>query len=329
MPSKSESWIENNNCSEKVNSVRISELPELKIKEEDQSLEKCEEDENDDEEEDDEDDEENENFQDSSYPMDLPLEVITTIEPFNYSYPHLKNMSNGVLTHRNIFTEQEREVLRRIVDKYREIVDTRSRTREIYLEKQNVWQQIVEEYNSTENILVRTEKELKKCWDNMKYRARLAEKEQQKAENILNNRKSPDPHQIAFNAVQAALEKMSSIQAQTCHDNSNELNGVSKCDNAINFDTHDSWSCMEKNSLSESGEPEKSLKNSDYDSLDDDDDDDVQPLLKKARQESPKLSSILLGDTKKSSYLKLDNSASKSKYSIPNCTKVSQDEEEN
>ncbi|KAB7498787.1 hypothetical protein Anas_04763 [Armadillidium nasatum] len=73
-------------------------------------------------------------------------------------------------------------------------------------------------------------------------------------------------------------------------------------------------------------EPEKSLKNSDYDSLDDDDDDDddVQPLLKKARQESPKLSSILLGDTKKSSYLKLDNSASKSKYSIPNCTKVSQ-----
>lgn len=126
----------------------------------------------------------------SSYPMegaayplaDLPLEVITTVEPTNFAYPVLKNMSNGVLTHRNIFTEMERSVLVGIINKYRNIVDTRSRTREIYLEKQNVWQQIVEEYNSTENIMVRTEKELRKCWDNMKYRAKQAEKEMCKAE---------------------------------------------------------------------------------------------------------------------------------------------------
>lgn len=118
-----------------------------------------------------------------AYPMaDLPLEVITTVEPTNYAYPVLKNMSNGVLTHRNIFTEAERSVLVGIINKYRNIVDTRSRTREIYLEKQNVWQQIVEEYNSTENIMVRTEKELRKCWDNMKYRAKQAEKEMFKVE---------------------------------------------------------------------------------------------------------------------------------------------------
>lgn len=112
------------------------------------------------------------------YPLaDLPLEVITTVGPATYSYPVLKNMSNGVLTHRNIFTEHERSILVNIINKYRNIVDTRSRTREIYLEKQNVWQQIVEEYNSMDNIMVRTEKELRKCWDNMKYRAKQAEKE--------------------------------------------------------------------------------------------------------------------------------------------------------
>ncbi|KAK3860925.1 hypothetical protein Pcinc_033054 [Petrolisthes cinctipes] len=111
------------------------------------------------------------------YPLaDLPLEVITTVEPTIVAYPVLKNMSNGVLTHRNIFTEFERSVLVNIINKYRNIVDTRSRTREIYLEKQSVWQQIVEEYNGTENIMVRTEKELRKCWDNMKYRAKQAEK---------------------------------------------------------------------------------------------------------------------------------------------------------
>lgn len=115
---------------------------------------------------------------DECYPMVvLPLEVITTVEPTNYSYPVLKNMSNGVLTHRNIFTEHERSVLVNIINRYRDIVDTRSRTREIYVVKQNVWQQIVEEYNGTENIMLRTEKELRKCWDNMKYRAKQAEKE--------------------------------------------------------------------------------------------------------------------------------------------------------
>ncbi|CAL4121865.1 unnamed protein product, partial [Meganyctiphanes norvegica] len=120
----------------------------------------------------------------------LPLEVITTVEPTNYAYPILKNMSNGVLTHRNIFTESERLVLKDIINKYRNIVDTRSRTREIYLEKQNVWQQIVEEYNSAENIMVRTEKELRKCWDNMKYRAKQAGiKKSGKTDDICNNMK--------------------------------------------------------------------------------------------------------------------------------------------
>lgn len=203
MPSKSEHRLAKDSA-ETHSNMGESELQDVKIKEEvlDYQNEKLGEDEEDDD-----------NEQDSSFPIDLPLEVITTIEPFNYAYPYLKNMSNGVLTHRNIFTEQEREVLRKIVDKYREIVDTRSRTREIYMEKQNVWQQIVEEYNSTENIMARTEKELKKCWDNMKYRAKQAEKEQLKAENMSVVRKSPDPHQIACSAVQAALEKMMAIQS--------------------------------------------------------------------------------------------------------------------
>lgn len=70
------------------------------------------------------------------------------------------------------------------------------------------------------------------------------------------------------------------------------------------------------------GEGELS-KNGDDLGKDDEDDDDDQPVLKKARQESPKLSSILLGDAKKSSYSKSsDSSSSRTHYTIPNCTKV-------
>lgn len=251
-----------------------------------------------------------------AYPMaDLPLEVITTVEPTNYAYPVLKNMSNGVLTHRNIFTEVERSVLVGIINKYRNIVDTRSRTREIYLEKQNVWQQIVEEYNSTDNIMVRTEKELRKCWDNMKYRAKQAEKEMFKVE------------------VKAEGEAEVDIKMEPPdHD---AFHFAPEYDAAV----EDAWQCADPG-----GEEER------------------EPALKKARQESPKLSSLLLaaahkrppakktskGSSNSTPYKNSSNSSNSSnnnnssssnnhsinnssninnnsnsfQYSIPSCTKV-------
>lgn len=223
------------------------------------------------------------------YPMaDLPLEVITTVEPTNYSYPVLKNMSNGVLTHRNIFTEHERSVLVNIINKYRNIVDTRSRTREIYLEKQSVWQQIVEEYNSTENIMVRTEKELRKCWDNMKYRAKQAEKEMFK---VLDR---------GFDGVQVKTEvpEFEVKMEPPDHD-----------------DRHSPTDEEDSNEPSGAG------------------DDDREPALKRARQESPKLSSLLMAAAnKRSPSRKVNgsknggainkNNSGSFPYHIPACTKV-------
>lgn len=115
------------------------------------------------------------------YEGELPLEVITTVSKESQS-PVLKVKSNGVLTHRNIFTDTERAVLKDIVVNYQDIVDTRSRSRETFVEKQQAWQKIVIDYNERPGMQPRTVKELRKCWDNMKYRARQAEKEiQQKS----------------------------------------------------------------------------------------------------------------------------------------------------
>ncbi|XP_066961259.1 dentin sialophosphoprotein-like [Macrobrachium rosenbergii] len=255
------------------------------------------------------------------YPLDdLPLEVITTVEPTNYSYPVLKNMSNGVLTHRNIFTEHERAVLRDIINKYRNIVDTRSRTREIYLEKQSVWQQIVEEYNSTENIMVRTEKELRKCWDNMKYRAKQAEKEMMfKTEKLDMNYDGVDLHILAQHAIEEAVKL--------------QQGGTSKSDQA---------------DATVKAEPGVAIKMEPVENHDADEDDvdsnpelpdgenstpadeDREPALKRARQESPKLSSLLLAATQKHSPFSKKNggksnhkkSINKFSYNIPECTKV-------
>lgn len=115
------------------------------------------------------------------YDGELPLEVITTVSK-EINGPIIKLKSNGVLTHRNIFTDTERAVLKDIVVNYQEIVDTRSRSRETFLEKQQAWEKIVLDYNDRPGMQPRSVKELRKCWDNMKYRARQAEKEfQQKS----------------------------------------------------------------------------------------------------------------------------------------------------
>ncbi|XP_027230022.1 uncharacterized protein [Penaeus vannamei] len=255
------------------------------------------------------------------YPMaDLPLEVITVVEPTNYAYPVLKNMSNGVLTHRNIFTEHERSVLKEIINKYRNIVDTRSRTREIYLEKQSVWQQIVEEYNSTENIMVRTEKELRKCWDNMKYRAKQAEKEMIKVEQSFAGME----HDLQ-NLAQQAFEE-AAMQAKVL-----QKGGIAKTEGltpefevkmepldneegqsaSADEDDYEVDGASNPGGGLSSGLPEE----------------EREPALKKARQESPKLSSLLLAAANKRSPSKKSGGHKSSSggsfpYNIPACTKV-------
>lgn len=228
-----------------------------------------------------------------AYPLaDLPLEVITTVEPTNYAYPVLKNMSNGVLTHRNIFTEAERSVLVGIINKYRNIVDTRSRTREIYLEKQNVWQQIVEEYNSTENIMVRTEKELRKCWDNMKYRAKQAEKEMFKTE--MKAEDDGDPSGI----------KTEPPDHDTFHFAS-DYEAV----------TEEVWQCGEPGG-EEEREPALKKARQESPKL-------SSLLLAAAHKRSPgKKSSKSSGGSASKSSSSISNNSNNFPYSIPSCTKV-------
>ncbi|KAK7083939.1 hypothetical protein SK128_028518 [Halocaridina rubra] len=245
---------------------------------------------------------------------DLPLEVITTVEPTTYSYPVLKNMSNGVLTQRNIFTEHERAVLRDIINKYRNIVDTRSRTREIYLEKQNVWQLIVEEYNSTENIMVRTEKELRKCWDNMKYRAKQAEKEMVKTEKSDGSFDTMDIQAI----TQQAFEEAVKFQQQG--------GGAKKTSQhpepQVKMEPVDLEAVADNEDDDSNFEPPEGESNLSAD-------EDREPALKKARQESPKLSSLLLSATRKNSSSRKNGknrdrytSSHKIPYNIPECTKI-------
>ena len=167
----------------------------------------------------------------------LPLEVITTVEPTSLDYQGqgnqtLKKLSNGVLTVRNIFSSHERETLRKIIDKYRAIVDTRSRTREIFIEKQNVWEEIVDEYNRTENIMTRTQKELRKCWDNMKYRAKQAEKEGKNPSKQEGNGGAffgEDLAALSNEALRTALEQAHAKVAEKLLFNNEEKN-VIKCE---------------------------------------------------------------------------------------------------
>lgn len=263
----------------------------------------------------------NSDYEDNYNMGDLPLEVITTVEPTNYAYPILKNMSNGVLTHRNIFTESERLVLKDIINKYRNIVDTRSRTREIYLEKQSVWQQIVEEYNSADNIMVRTEKELRKCWDNMKYRAKQAGiKKIGKSEDNFNNMEYLESTTDSY--LQEAENQMKDLI-----NNRNVKEESEECLYGIEGSTKMKYPQLiniKQDILSDHEENHQS--NGEKDFLDKDNCEESEPELKRARQESPKLSSLLLAGPKKTKEKKsnlsnLDKTGN-FPFAIPSCTKI-------
>ncbi|XP_018010620.1 uncharacterized protein LOC108668009 [Hyalella azteca] len=199
------------------------------------------------------------------YAGELPLEVITTVTK-DVSTPVLKVKSNGVLTHRNIFTDSERAILKDIVLNYHEIVDTRSRSRDTFLEKQNAWEKIVLEYNEKPNMQPRTVKELRKCWDNMKYRARQAEKELQQ--------KSVEEgyYQMLTGSAHGDLNTINDSEVINSLDVGSGVS-VGVVNPSVSL-------CSSDGVLTSSGEES----------------DPSQPVSKKARSDAPKLSSLLLGN---------------------------------
>ncbi|XP_064468676.1 myb/SANT-like DNA-binding domain-containing protein 3 [Ornithodoros turicata] len=80
------------------------------------------------------------------------------------------NNGDGCATARFVYTNEEREILRSLINKYRAVLENKKTNNASKGAKNKAWEKLGTDYNSQPNVRPRTVKQLKKCWDNEKSR---------------------------------------------------------------------------------------------------------------------------------------------------------------
>lgn len=70
------------------------------------------------------------------------------------------------------YVEFERQILVNLVEKYREIIESKKTDSSTVHKKQQTWQRITNEYNKHSNVRKRLTKQLKRLWENTKAKAK-------------------------------------------------------------------------------------------------------------------------------------------------------------
>jgi len=76
------------------------------------------------------------------------------------------------MSKRIFYTEFETDLLKELVNNRIHVLENKRSDFKTINEKSLTWKQLANEYNSFENVNTRTDKQLKKCWENMKNRAK-------------------------------------------------------------------------------------------------------------------------------------------------------------
>ena len=73
---------------------------------------------------------------------------------------------------RQYFSELERSLLTELVGKYKDVLESKRNDYRTIKVKNDKWETLAEEFNSQSGVTKRHAKQLKKCWENIKARAK-------------------------------------------------------------------------------------------------------------------------------------------------------------
>lgn len=73
---------------------------------------------------------------------------------------------------RNYFSELDKSVLTELVNQHKDILESKKNDFRCIKKKNDMWKVLTEEFNSQNGVSKRDQKQLKKCWDNIKSRAK-------------------------------------------------------------------------------------------------------------------------------------------------------------
>ena len=73
---------------------------------------------------------------------------------------------------RQYFSELEKSLLMELVDKHKDILENKQNNFKMIRQKNQAWENVLEEFNSQSGVKKRDSKQLRKCWENLKARAK-------------------------------------------------------------------------------------------------------------------------------------------------------------
>ena len=73
---------------------------------------------------------------------------------------------------RQYYSELEKSLLTELVGKYKDVLENKKNDYKIIQQKNTTWETLTQEFNSQSGVHKRESKQLKKCWENIKSRAK-------------------------------------------------------------------------------------------------------------------------------------------------------------
>ena len=73
---------------------------------------------------------------------------------------------------RQYFSQLEKSLLTELVGRHKEVLENKTNDFRTIHQKNTVWETLSEEFNSQSGVTKRDTKQLKKCWENIKARAK-------------------------------------------------------------------------------------------------------------------------------------------------------------
>ena len=75
---------------------------------------------------------------------------------------------------RRWFTPREKKLLTALIEQYKDVVESKKRDGASNREKEKVWEVIAVQFSALPRTQPRASRELRRCWENMKARAKKA-----------------------------------------------------------------------------------------------------------------------------------------------------------
>ena len=90
-----------------------------------------------------------------------------------YTWQYIRTaLLNNMAEYRHYFSQLEKSLLTELVRKHKDLLEDKKNDYKTIQQKNKTWEALSEQFNSQSGVTKRDSRQLKKCWENVKARAK-------------------------------------------------------------------------------------------------------------------------------------------------------------